>query len=877
MYNIFTRTFFLFCLLLTSDYLLSDNTSFSTPFAKNLGETFAEQLLLLDATDVAQIGITITGPDAENDPVTINSTTTITITVTNAGPHDASGISVEVAIPSGLSFDSSVPNDDSFTIDENIGTWLIPGLVRRTEVNLELTLNVKPAGDYKLTSHITGVVENDNEDNNSTSIILQPVADLGIEMTVSDGPYYVGNQVTFNITATNNGPNDATGVTVTTLLPDGYSYESHTEGASYIPGTGVWTVGNLPSGSGNSQTLNITAKINPTGDYLFEAKVAGVQADLTDTNDSASEEIEPFPVADLGIEMSVSDGPYYVGNQITFSIKATNNGLSNATGVTVTTALPDGYTYLSHTGGTSYNPGTGVWTVGSLNSGGNASMTITATVKPPGNYTFNGSIAGNQNDLSPDNNSTQISVTPQLSDLQITMNASPPNPQIGQVLTFTITIKNIGPDHASGVNVNASIPSGYSNISDISSSGVLIGSTINWNNKSLNDDTSLSLTFKATINSPQQIANEYRIPAQISASNQYDPETSNNTFPQGKITIQSNGSFSFTPALNFNGAVPDITYTVSDGTATDTGILKITVNPVNDAPVANDDYVYTAEGGTKDHNILANDNDQADGQAGGLDTNTLKITQQPSHGTLTILPNKEINYTPYTGFYGNDEAEYEICDLGHPGSLCSRAKIFISVTRRSPIANDDTAETDEDEAVQIDILDNDVDTDLDPTTVVIMVQPQNGTATYLGNGIVEYMPDQDFNGSDFFTYTVTDLTNLTSNVARVDLTIHPVDDAPVATDGLYSTRENQALISSMGERVSDADDNIDWTAISIMTQAANGQVAKGPVAGELTYTPNTNFYGTDAFQFTITDLTNLTSNVATISIQVSDQAPTAVD
>jgi hypothetical protein len=143
---------------------------------------------------------------------------------------------------------------------------------------------------------------------------------------------------------------------------------------------------------------------------------------------------------------------------------------------------------------------------------------------------------------------------------------------------------------------------------------------------------------------------------------------------------------------------------------------------------------------------------------------------------------------------------------------------------------------------------------------VIIAKPQNGTATYLGSGIVEYLPNQDYNGTDFFTYTVTDQTSLTSNVARVDITIHPTDDAPIATDGLYSTRENQSVVISISERVSDADDNIDWNAITIETQPDNGQITNGTGTGELTYTPNNNFFGNDAFQFSITDLTGLPYN-----------------
>lgn len=941
MNNIFTRTFLLFCLFLTSEPLFSDNTSFSSPFYENLGEALAKQLLLTDTSDAAQLGITITGPDVVNDPVTINNSTTISITVANAGPHDASGFSVVVDIPSGLSVILSDPEDGSFVNNENIGTWSIPELEVDTEVSLELTLDVKPSGDYELTAHITDVVENNNDHNNTATITLQPLADLGIEMTVNEVAPNVGDEVTFTITASNDGPSDATDVMVTAELPAGYTYVSHSGDGNYTEGNGVWDVGALNATS--SKVVQITAKVNPSGTYNFTGTISGGQKDPVDANDAANTITAPTPITDLGITMAVNNPNPNVDSNVVFTITAANDGPSNATGVTVTAALPNGYTYVSHTGGESYIPGTGAWTVGNLTSDSNTEMTLTATVNPPGNYVFNGTITGNQDDLSTGNNSAQVAVTPQLSDLQITLSSSTSNPQIGEVVTFTITLQNAGPNNATGIAVNASVPTGYSNITAISSAGVLTGSTINWTNKNLNNGATLLLTFKATINAPQQAPNEYRVTALISAIDQYDPVASNNntsvtpnisntppvanddfattdedtplnvsaangvlnndtdidgdpltvtqftvngttrpagtefTFTQGKIIIRPNGSFTYTPALNFNGAVPDITYTVSDGTATDTGILKITVNPVNDPPVANDDYVFTAEGTPVNYNVLANDNDNADGSAGGLDINTLKITQHPSHGTLTILPNKHINYSPHTGFYGTDEAEYEICDLGHPGSLCSRAKIFFSVTRRSPIANDDTDETDEDEAVQIDILANDEDTDIDPSTVVIIAQPQNGTATYLGNGIVEYMPNQDYNGTDFFTYTVTDLTNLTSNVARVDITIHPVDDAPVATGGLYTTRENQSVVIPISERVSDADNNIDWNAITIVTQPTNGQVTNGPGTGELTYTPANNFSGTDAFQFTITDLTNLTSNVATISIQVSDQAPTAVD
>ena len=69
-----------------------------------------------------------------------------------------------------------------------------------------------------------------------------------------------------------------------------------------------------------------------------------------------------------------------------------------------------------------------------------------------------------------------------------------------------------------------------------------------------------------------------------------DPITGGSiSLTEGDLTINADGSFTFTPATNFNGPVPQVTYTISDGSLTDTATLDITINPVNDAPVANND------------------------------------------------------------------------------------------------------------------------------------------------------------------------------------------------------------------------------------------------------------------------------------------------
>ena len=89
---------------------------------------------------------------------------------------------------------------------------------------------------------------------------------------MDDATQLVGDNVVFTIVVNNDGPSDATGVSVSDLLPNGYSYVNDDGAGTYVSGTGVWTIGSLPNGA--SATLQITAEVLATGDYLNYAQVA---------------------------------------------------------------------------------------------------------------------------------------------------------------------------------------------------------------------------------------------------------------------------------------------------------------------------------------------------------------------------------------------------------------------------------------------------------------------------------------------------------------------------------------------------------------------------------------------------------------------------
>ncbi|WP_345147432.1 CARDB domain-containing protein, partial [Flavobacterium ginsengiterrae] len=230
-------------------------------------------------------------------------------------------------------------------------------------------------------------------------------ADLSITKVANSTTPSVGNNVIFTITAKNNGLYKATGVTVSDVLPSGYTFVSATpsKGTWAAP---TWTVGSLAGGA--SATLQITGTVRATGSYANTATVSGNNPDGTPGNNSAT--ATPLVQTNLSVTKTVDNTTPNVGSDVTFTITASNAGPSGATGVTVTDNLPSGYTFVSAT------PSTGTWsapdwTIGDLANGASTTLTMVARVNATGSYANTASIAGSQSDPTPGNNSGSATPT----------------------------------------------------------------------------------------------------------------------------------------------------------------------------------------------------------------------------------------------------------------------------------------------------------------------------------------------------------------------------------------------------------------------------------------------------------------------------------
>jgi large repetitive protein len=352
-------------------------------------------------------------------------------------------------------------------------------------------------------------------------------------------------------------------------------------------------------------------------------------------------------------------------------------------------------------------------------------------------------------------------------------------------------------------------------------------------------------------------------------TNDYSPSGANltaNTTPltlpvNGSVTLNANGTYTYTPALDFVG-IDSFEYIVCDDNVPslcDTALVTITViDPTlnNDPPVANPDFYVTYEDVPVSGNVLNNDSDP-DGD--NIIINTTPISG-PSNGSVTINASGVINYTPNTGYTGVDSFVYEICDDGTP-SLCAQAMVTILVlpdiddpNNNPPFAGDDFALTPKNEPVGGNLLDNDYDPDGDDIIISTtpVSPPANGTVVINTDGTFTYTPDADYVGPDNFVYSICDDgTPSLCAQATAYITVVPANNPPVAVDDINNTLINVPVGGNVLTNDYDPDGD-DLTVTSTITPPSNGSVTLNP-DGSYVYTPDTDFIGTDTFVYEMCD------------------------
>jgi large repetitive protein len=530
----------------------------------------------------------------------VGQNVTFTVTVNNAGPASATNVVVLDLLPAELTLVSASPTQGTYSAAS--GQWAVGTIINGGSAALQLVVTVNSASQITNVAEVLSVDQTDPDstpgnnlpgEDDWASVVLMPAqADLSLTKSTSNVTPNVNENVTFTVVVTNAGPSTATGVTVSDPLPVGLTFVSaNATRGNYSNITGIWNIGTV--GVGESVTMQLIVRVTEPGNLSNTAQIATsdqFDPDSTPGNNAPTEDDQSTvtltpQMADLSLAMTVDKASPNVGENVLFSITLSNAGPSTATGVTVTDRLPDGLSYVSSSATVgSYNPATGVWTVNSLPVGGNATLQLTARVATVGSKTNIAEVTASQQfdpDSTPGNNvpteddQVSVIVTPQAADLALTKTVNNARPNVGENVTFTVTLSNFGPSSATGVTVRDSLQNGLTFVSAKPSRGTFDSTTRIWSVGQIAAGGTATLQVTARVDAANTTVNS----AEVATSDQIDPNsTPNNNNP----AENDQASASVTPQI----ADLSLTKTVDKGNPTVGEQVEFTVTVSNKGPDA---------------------------------------------------------------------------------------------------------------------------------------------------------------------------------------------------------------------------------------------------------------------------------------------------
>lgn len=473
---------------------------------------------------------------------------TLTLILTNNGFANATDVTVEDVMPAEFSLNSSNTADGSYSD----GAWTVGTVMSGSSVTLTLEVTIDEiVSDITYFAQVETASPDDSDStpgNNSNqtpseddeaSVTIAPTVastdiDLELDINCDVSEFNLFENITYTITVTNNGPATATGIEIANTLPSGLAFTSKTESqGNFNFWGGVWTVGTLNSGATATLdivlfTLNNSAAIS----NFAQVKAANENdSDSTPNNSSgvATEDDEDsvtiVPAGsnnndiDLALSKTSNVSIAEEGDAVSFTITVVNNGTVAATGVTVEDVLPNSldFTSASATIG-SYDETTGIWDIGTVAIGGNATLTINTTVNtivlPITNFAQVKTANEDDVDSTPGNNSGNtpqeddedaITIQPDTSsnfvDLELTKTVNISTASAGDQVTYTITVTNNGPADATGITVADELPSELSFDNANASKGTYSSGSGTWSIGNLAENETVTLTIDATVNS----------------------------------------------------------------------------------------------------------------------------------------------------------------------------------------------------------------------------------------------------------------------------------------------------------------------------------------------------------------------------------------
>ncbi|MGB0929948.1 MAG: T9SS type A sorting domain-containing protein [Chitinophagales bacterium] len=429
----------------------------------------------------------------DNPSANAGDTRTLTLTVANAGPADATGITVEDVLPSGLTISSSTPSMGAYAGN----TWTVGDLDNGEFATLDIEVLVGT-----LTAPITYFAQiettspndtdstagndsdqTDNEDDEATVTITQPTIDLELTVESSITSANIGDAATLTLTLENTGGADATSVTIEDVFPAELTLNTATPSmGSYS--VGIWTIGDLDSGEIATLDLQVTVgAFTDSFNYFAQVQAANPNNDTdstpaNDTDQTPNEDDEgaititqPMVDMELTVSKNATSDPHVQEIELTLE----NTGAANGTGITVEDVFPSGLV-LNTSNASKGTYTSGVWTVGGMSSNETSTLTLTvSTLSLTGQVAYFAQVMtanpdndadstlGNDSDQSDDeDDEAATTLAPAPIDLELSVAASTLIADVGDDVTLTLTLENNGPSDAANIIVQDILPSGFS-------------------------------------------------------------------------------------------------------------------------------------------------------------------------------------------------------------------------------------------------------------------------------------------------------------------------------------------------------------------------------------------------------------------------------
>ena len=349
-------------------------------------------------SSIASVTITAEDPDADLsitktddvDPVILGDQVTYTLDVANAGPADATNVSVTDTLDPGMSFDAATPSQGTCAEALGVVTCDLGGLAAGATASIDITLTTTAVGLLTDTADVAATETDPDLSNNSASestrVAALTDADLSITKMSDVSRVSPGDAITYTLNVTNDGPADATNVTVVDPLPAGLSFDAATPSqGTCAEALGVVTcdLGGLANGA--SASIDIVVTAGGEGAFTNTASVSADETDPVAANNVDGALVRVRAVADLSVRKTVDITEPTVDDAITYTVRVRNEGPDDATNVVIGDLLPEGLRYVrSDASRGSYDPTTGEWLVGNLAFGDSARLRIVAQVTAAG-------------------------------------------------------------------------------------------------------------------------------------------------------------------------------------------------------------------------------------------------------------------------------------------------------------------------------------------------------------------------------------------------------------------------------------------------------------------------------------------------------------